>query len=122
MSINLSNLEIVYKKLYEVSLQITQLIERELYNDLIGYIDKKDQLLNESSQILKKVTDAGENADHLQELCLKIQKQELANIKSLSAVRDKIKEELQTNSNNKKFVNAYSSSTPSNGSILDCSE
>lgn len=122
MSINLSNLEIVYKKLYEVSSQIAQLIERELYNDLIGYIDKKDQLLSESSQILKKITESGENADHLQELCLKIQEQELANIKSLSVVRDKIKEELQANSTNRKFVNAYSSSTPSNGSILDCSE
>lgn len=122
MSTNLNNLEITYNKLYEISCQIGQLIERELYNDLIIYIDRKDKLLNDADTLVKKITETSENADRLDELCAKIQTQELSNIENMSKVRAEIKQKLHETTNSKKFVNAYSATSATSGNILDCRE
>ena len=123
MSIDLNNLEIIYKKLYEISMQIAQLIERELYSDLLGFIERKDQLLQESAKLLDKVRAHRESTDHLHELFRKFTEQEKNNIEALSKVRDKVEAELHKISADKKIVSAYFSPEENHqGNILDFRE
>lgn len=122
MSLNLDNLEIVYKKYYEISVQIAELIERELYDELASFIRQKEQILKEASILIDKIKETGEDASCLKELCEKIQTQEKENIKDLSRIKNEIKEELKITTKTKKLISAYSSSDLKNGSILDFSE
>ncbi len=123
MSIDLKNLEITYKKLYEISVQIGQLIERELYSDLLGFIERKDQLLAESAELLDKANAHRENTAHLHELFTKFAEQEKLNIEALSRIRDKIEDELHKISADKKIVGAYAAPEEKHqGNILDFRE
>lgn len=123
MSIDLNNLEITYKKLLELSTQIGQLIERELYSDMLNFIERKDQLLSESAELLNKISVNKENTEHLHTLFTKFTEQEKENIEALTKVRDKIEEELHKISADKKIVNAYTSSEENHqGNILDFRE
>lgn len=122
MSLNLDNLEITYKQLYEISLQIGQLIERELYTELTSLVEKKEHLLNETESLLKKILDAREDASHLSELCKKIEQQETSNMTALEKVRSEIKAELSKTSADKKITEAYAMEKENNGTILDFRE
>lgn len=123
MSIDLNNLEITYRKLYEISTQIAQLIERELYSDLLGFIERKDQLLQESAKLLDKVRAHKESTDHLHELFRKFAEQEKSNIEALSKIRDKVEDELHKISADKKIVSAYVAPEENHqGNILDFRE
>ena len=42
------NLEMIYNKLYELSVQIGQLIDRKIYSELITFMAKKEKLLKEA--------------------------------------------------------------------------
>ena len=122
MSLNVDNLEITYKQLYEISLQIGQLIERELYTELTSLVEKKEHLLHETESLLKKILDAGEDAGHLSELCKKIEQQETLNMAELEKVRAEIKAELNKTSADKKLTDAYAMEKETNSTILDFRE
>ena len=111
-----------YKQLYESSLQIGELIERGLYNEITTHAAKKDRILAEVLKMSEKVVQSGEDASYLRPLCLKIEAQEKANLEALDKIRERIREDLHKNTQTKKVVNAYSSSIPESGNILDCSE
>lgn len=119
MSTDLDNLELTYKKIYEISVQIAQLIERKIYTELITFLNKKEQLFKEAGKLLEKVNSNGENTSKLEEICTKIQKQEQANIVALTAIRDDIKKELSKASKNTKLISAYSNTELKQGNILD---
>jgi hypothetical protein len=119
MSADLENLDIIYHKLYEVSIQIGQLIDRKLYNELITFMNKKDQLLNEAGVLIEKIKESNENAEVLTEICTKIHEQEMANIAALTGVRDIIKKELNKTTTDKKILNAYSNAELKQGNLLD---
>lgn len=119
MSSDLKNLELTYKKIYEISIQIAQLIDRQIYSELITFINKKEQLFNEAGILLEKVNAQNINTDSLIEICTKIQKQEQANIINLTSIKDDIKKELNKTSKNTKLISAYSNSEFQKGNILD---
>ncbi len=119
MSNDLDNLELTYKKIYEVSVQIAQLIDRKIYSELVTYLNRKEQLFKEVEKYLKKVTENNEDTSRLVEICTKIQKQEEANIIALTSVRDDIKKELSKASKNTKLISAYSNTELKQGNILD---
>ncbi len=119
MSANLENLKMTYNRLYEVSLQIGQLIDRKLYSELVTFMNKKEQLLNEAGVLIEKLKQNEEDVQSLTEICTKIQKQEQANIIALTAVRDEIKKELTKASKNTKLISAYSNAEFKQGNILD---
>ena len=119
MSKDLENLKMVYNRLYEVSIQIGQLIDRALYSELVTFMNKKDQLLNEAGVLVEKVRASNENTDSLVEICTLFQEQEQANIIALTAVRDEIKKELTKATKSTKLLNAYSKSELKQGNILD---
>lgn len=122
MSLDLTNLEQTYQKFYEVSLQIGELIERELYDELITYMSKKDKLLYEAGILIQKIKEKNEDTKLIEEICTKIQKQELANISALTVIRDGVKKELNKTSKSSKLVGAYSNAEFKQGNILDFSE
>ena len=122
MSLNMDNLEMKYKQLYEISLQIGELIERGLYNEISTYAAKKDKVLAEVIKFSQKITQSGEDSSYLRPLCLKIEAQEKKNLEALNKIREEIKEELHKSNQTHKIVNEYSSSIPESGNILDCSE
>ena len=119
---DLNNLKIIYGQLYELSIQIGQLIERELYTELITNIKKKDQLLSKSNELVLKLKEQSVDLSELEEICRKLDEQEKANINALTLVRDKIKKELNKTSKNTKLVSAYSGAEAVQGKILDFRE
>ncbi len=119
---DLNNLKIIYGQLYELSIQIGQLIERELYTELITYLNKKDQLLSKSNELVLKLKEQSVDLSELEEICRKLDEQEKANINALTLVRDKIKKELNKTSKNTKLVSAYSGAEAVQGKILDFRE
>ena len=119
---DLNNLKIIYGQLYELSIPIGQLIERELYTELITYLNKKDQLLSKSNELVLKLKEQSVDLSELEEICRKLDEQEKANINALTLVRDKIKKELNKTSKNTKLVSAYSGAEAVQGKILDFRE
>lgn len=119
---DVSNLKIVYGQLYELSIQIGQLIDRKLYSELVTYLNKKDQLLAQSNELVKKLIDKEVDLSELEEICKKIDEQERANINALTLVRDELKKELNKTSKNTKLVSAYSGAESVQGKILDFRE
>lgn len=119
MSKDLDNLELTYKKIAEISCQIAQLVERELYTEIVTYVKKKEQLLKEAQVLVDRIKNTKEDASRLKELCLKINNQEKENIKKLSELRADIKKELSQTVKNKKLLSAYSSFEKKKGNILD---
>lgn len=119
MSSDLANLELTYKKIYEISVQIAQLIERQIYTELITFLNKKEQLFKEAGVLIEKVNSKKEDTSKLVEICTKIQKQEQANIIALSSIRDDIKKELSKATKNTKLISAYSNTEIKQGNILD---
>ncbi len=119
MSSDLDNLKMTYNRIYEVSLQIGQLIDRKLYSELVTFMNKKDQLLNEAGVLIEKLREKNENVQSLTEICTKIQQQEQANIIALTSIRDEIKKELTKASKNTKLISAYSNTELKQGNILD---
>ena len=119
MSIDLDNLEMTYKKIYEVSVQIAQLIDRQIYSELVTFMSKKEQLFKEAGNLIEKVKAKNEDTSRLVEICTKIQKQEQENIVALSMVRDEIKKELGKTAKSSKLISAYSNAELKQGNILD---
>lgn len=117
---DLQNLEMTYSRLYEISVQIGQLIDRKLYSELITFMTKKEKLLKEAEVLVQKLQNQKINVEKLTEICTKYQTQEMANIQALTLIRDDIKKELSKASKDSKLLNAYSShSELKQGNILD---
>lgn len=118
---DVENLEMIYNKLYELSVQIGQLIDRKLYTELITFLAKKDKLLKEAEKVVQKLQGQNFNTENLTEICKKYQNQETINLNSLKLVRDDIKKELTKASKDSKLLNAYASNKEiKQGNILDC--
>jgi len=119
MNTDLANLELIYKKIYEVSVQIAQLIDREIYSELVTFINRKEQLFNEAGELLEKVKSQNLDTSSLVDICTKIHHQEKANLISLNSVKNELKVELNKTSKNAKLISAYSNSELKQGNILD---
>ncbi len=114
------NLEMIYNKLYELSIQIGQLIDRKIYSELITYMAKKEKLLKDAETLVQKLQGQDFDSEKLTEICTKYQKQELANIEALKAIKEEIKQELQKTAKSSKLLNAYAPYKElKQGNILD---
>lgn len=119
----LENLELIYSRLYELSQQIGELIEREIYTELITFIKKKEQLLAQANRLIEKLKGQQFNTDKLSQICKKYKEQEEKNIKALSNVKDNIKSELAQTTKNRKLLSAYGYGQEHvSGNILDYRE
>ncbi len=114
------NLEMIYNKLYELSVQIGQLIDRKIYSELITFMAKKEKLLKEAEIEVKKLQGQEFKSDKLKEICIKYQNQEMANIEALKTIKEDIKQELTKTAQSSKLLNAYSPNKElKQGNILD---
>ena len=117
---NLETLELIYNKLYELSVQIGQLIDRKLYSEIITFMTKKEKLLKEAEVVVQNLQNQELQTEKLVEICKKYQAQEQANIAALTIVRDDIKKELSKASKDAKLLKAYSANQElKQGNILD---
>ena len=103
----LESLELIYNRLYELSQQIGELIEREIYTELVTFIKKKEQLLLQANSIVEKLKGQQLETDKLSKICKKYKEQEEKNIKALSNIKDSIKSELAKTTKDKKLLSAY---------------
>lgn len=119
----LESLELMYSRLYELSQQIGELIEREIYTELVTFIKKKEQLLAQANILIEKLQGQQLNTDKLSEICKKYKEQEEKNIKALSTVKDNIKCELAKTTKDRKILSAYGYRQEQvSGNILDYRE
>ena len=119
MSNDLNNLSLTYKKIYEISIQIAQLIDRQIFTELVTFINKKEALYNEAGILLEKVRAQNLDTSSLVDICTQIHQQEKANIVALNSIKDDLKKELNKTSQNAKIISAYSNSEFKQGNILD---
>ena len=119
-NVNVENLEMIYNRLYELSVQVGQLIDRKLYSELVTYMAKKEKLLKEAEIIVEKIKDTNFVTAKLTEICTKYQQQELANMKALKSIKEEIKKELTKTSKDSKLIQAYSTNKElKQGNLLD---
>ena len=118
---NYEKLNLIYGQIYELSIMIGQLIDRNQLGGLDNFIDVKEGLYIEAEVILK---DLGENADlsDFVEICDKIREQESMNINLLTSLRDDVQKEINNANKKSKLINAYSSVETKQGNLLDFRE
>ena len=119
MNTDIDELEILYKKIYEISVQISELIDRKIYTELITFINKKRQLFCNADVLVQKIKSSGVDVSSLQDICKKIYKQEQDNMLALNKIKDDLKKELSKTSKSTKILNAYSTAEFKHGNILD---
>ena len=107
MNTDIDELEIIYKKIFQISVQITELIDRKIYSELITFINKKKLLYNDADILVQKVKTKGLDTSPLHDICQKIYNQEQANIVALNQIKEDVRQELTKTSANTKILNAY---------------
>ena len=113
-------LELIYKKLYAISLEIKEHILNKDYDTILSIIGRKDPLINQLNQT-KKTLDKENIPDFIKNIETKIQKQELENMQNLEKIRDELKKELSKINQDTKILSAYSQNE-SRSSIIDITE
>ena len=119
MNTDIDELEIIYKKIFQISVQITELIDRKIYSELITFINKKKLLYNDADILVQKVKTKGLDTSPLHDICQKIYNQEQANIVALNQIKEDVRQELTKTSANTKILNAYLKNDSPKGNILD---
>lgn len=114
-------LELVYEKLYAISLEIKKQIEEKDYNEILSTINKKDMLINQLNQTKKILTNQSEVPDFIKEMESKLNQQELDNMEKLEKARNELKNELNKLNKDIKLVSAYSQNDGAS-SIIDITE
>ena len=115
-----SQLELLYQKLYALSIEIKENIENKDYNNLLPLINRKDPLISNIQQ-LKKELQSLEIPQELKELEEKINLQELENIQVLEKNKEEVKYELKKLNKDIRLVSAYSQNE-NISSIIDIKE
>lgn len=119
MEENILKLKLLYEQLYEISIEIGQLIDRNSYDQLPAYLDIKDNVMSELEEILKEVKLKETDLSSFEVLCAKIRDQEQANITSLTGLKDTMKKELNKANKKTKLASAYSNVETKQGNLLD---
>ena len=119
MNTDIDELEIIYKKIFQISVQITELIDRKIYSELITFINKKKLLYNDADILVQKVKTKGLDTSPLHDICQKIYNLEQANIVALNQIKEDVRQELTKTSANTKILNAYLKNDSPKGNILD---
>lgn len=119
MNDKISSLKLLYEQLYEVSIEIGQLIDRKNYDQLNAYLAVKDDLMAQIEILFKDLSSEKTNLSSLEPLCEKINAQEQANINALMMIKDSIKKELNKTNKKTKVANAYNNVETKQGNLLD---
>lgn len=107
MQKKLAKVEDIYSRLYELSKQIAELLEKEIYTELVTYINKKKSLLHEANMIISTIDKDKINTKKLEDIAKKYTQQEKLNLKKISKIKANLKIELNKTTKNSKLLNAY---------------
>ena len=120
MQKKLAKIEDIYGRLYELSKQITELLEKEIYTELVTYFNKKKNLLQEAHQLISEIDKEQVKTQNLEIIAKKYAIQEKLNLEKISKIKNNIKTELAQTTKNSKLLNAYKDDKEYMfGSILD---
>lgn len=119
MNDKISSLKLLYEQLYEISIEIGQLIDRKNYDQLNAYLAVKDDLMAQIEILFKDLSAEKINLSSLESVCEKINAQEQANINALMMIKDSIKKELNKTIKKTKVANAYNNVETKQGNLLD---
>lgn len=107
MQKKLAKVEDIYSRLYELSKQIAELLEKEIYTELVTYINKKKSLLHEANMIISTIDKDKINTEKLEDIAKKYTQQEKLNLEKISKIKANLKIELNKTTQNSKLLNAY---------------
>ena len=107
MQKKLAKVEDIYSRLYELSKQIAELLEKEIYTELVTYINKKKSLLHEANMIISTIDKDKINTEKLEDIAQKYTQQEKLNLEKISKIKANLKIELNKTTKNSKLLNAY---------------
>lgn len=108
MSNKLNKIEDIYESLFEISKQIGELLDRNLYAELVIYFNKKENLLKQSSELIKQLGDVSKiNTSKLKHIAQKYAEQEKKNLSKMQNIKDEIKKDISKTNKDKKLLNAY---------------
>lgn len=107
MQNKLAKVENIYNRLYEISKQIAELLEKELYTELVTYINKKKALLLEANNIITTIDKNQIDTTKIKEIASKYAEQEKLNIQKITSIKSDIKKELAQTTKSSKLLNAY---------------
>lgn len=119
MNDKISSLKLLYEQLYEISIEIGQLIDRKNYEQLNAYLTVKDDIIAQISILFQDVNVEQANLSSLESVCEKINTQEQANINALGMIKDSIKKELNKANKKTKVASAYNNVETKQGNLLD---
>ena len=86
MQKKLAKVEDIYSRLYELSKQIAELLEKEIYTELVTYINKKKSLLHEANMIISTIDKDKINTEKLEDIAQKYTQQEKLNLEKISKI------------------------------------
>jgi hypothetical protein len=96
---------------------------REIYTELVTFLNKKDKLLEEAGLYIEKIQNQTLDTTKLKNIVEKYQAQEKKNLEKLNKIKNEIKLELTQNSKNQKLLKAYGDGEERiYGNILDFRE
>lgn len=120
MQKKLAKVEDLYSRLFELSKQIEELLEKEIHSELVTYINKKKSLLQEANCIIQTIDKNQVDTKNLETIVKKYAQQEKINLEKLSSIKTNLKKELTQTTKNSKLLNAYKDDKEyMYGSILD---
>lgn len=113
-------LELIYEKLYAISLETNEMINSRQYNNIVKSSEKKNKLISQLQLTIKSLKP--ENLpEHIESLKNKFLNQEKENIENLKTISTSTKVELNKLTKDLKLISAYSQNTNS-PSIVDIQE
>ena len=121
MNNKVKKLEQIYSSLLEISKQISELLDRSLFSELVVYFTKKDALLKDASLLIEDLKNISDfDKSKLSAIAKDYAAQEKINIQKMQTFKAQIKDELAKTNKDKKLLSAYNSYKEySLGGILD---
>lgn len=101
-------LKLICEKVYNISLEIADLIEKKAYEEVLPIVSRRDNLSVQLGQMLKSVPNQDELPEDIKELILNIKNKEEKNLEQLVTIKQDLRKQLDQTTKSSKLISAYS--------------
>lgn len=115
-------MELLYEKIYNISMEINRYIETEDYELILPAVNRREQMSVQLSQMLKQLPDKQDYPETIKEYMRKLKTQELKNMENLVEIKNKIKFELDKMNKDSKLLAAYIQNDVIDSKMVDITE
>lgn len=122
MNIDLKKLSEIYKKIYEITLEISEFIKSSDLESIGKSLDKRGILIDKGTKALKDGGFSEAEKNEIQKIIDRIKLVESENIKNLENKSQKLKKELAKTSISQKALSAYKVNKQFNPRLVDSKE